>query len=184
METYLKISNINDFIFCPISIYFHNLYGISGFMYQQLPQIEGKQIHKSIENKRYSSRKTILQDMEVFSQKYNICGKIDLYYSELKLLVERKKKIKKIFDGYIFQLYAQYFCMIEMGYQILKMKLYSYDDNRSYIVELPENNNEMFNNFEKIINDINNFEPEKYYPNNSEKCLNCIYEPMCDRALC
>ena len=27
MDDIIKISNINDFIFCPASIYFHNLYG-------------------------------------------------------------------------------------------------------------------------------------------------------------
>lgn len=26
MEDYIKITQLNDFIFCPVSIYFHNLY--------------------------------------------------------------------------------------------------------------------------------------------------------------
>lgn len=35
MENAIKISNLNDYIFCPISIYFHNLYGdMDTIMYQ------------------------------------------------------------------------------------------------------------------------------------------------------
>lgn len=182
MESYIPISILNDFIFCPISIYFHNLYNGEEMLYQDLPQIEGKQAHQTIDNKTYSTKKTVLQGIEVFCHRYNICGKIDIYYLENKALVERKKKIIEIYDGYVFQLYAQYFCMLEMGYEIETLKLYSYDNNKSYFVDLPENNNEMFMKFENLINEMNNFEPKKFVMTNSNKCKNCIYSQLCDRT--
>ena len=82
MEGYITISTLNDFIFCPMSIYFHNLYESNDFMYQDVFQIEGKQVHNSIDNKTYSSRNDILKGLEVYSIQYNICGKIDLYFQK------------------------------------------------------------------------------------------------------
>ena len=36
-----------------------------------------------------------------------------------------------------YQLYAQYFCLTEMGYEVEKLKLYSLDDNKVYEIPLP-----------------------------------------------
>jgi len=42
MEDYLQIANLNDFIFCPRSIYFHNLFGsTSTRLYHRAAQMEG-----------------------------------------------------------------------------------------------------------------------------------------------
>ena len=183
MEAYMPISIINDFIFCPLSIYFHNLFRTDDILFQDLPQIEGKQAHQSIDNSNYSSKKSVLQGIEIYSSRLNICGKIDLYDSEKKTLTERKKKIKTIYDGYIFQLYAQYFAMVEMGYEINALKLYSYDDNKSYPVDLPDEDPEMLKKFEDTIRAINEFDPNNYTPQNKEKCTMCIYNTLCDRTL-
>lgn len=62
MEAYLPISFLNDFIFCPRSIYFHQLHGrVSQKIYQQTPQTRGLAAHKTIENKSYSSSTSVLQ---------------------------------------------------------------------------------------------------------------------------
>jgi hypothetical protein len=50
MEEFILISYLNDFIFCPISIYFHKLYGtLDKTMYQSTYQISGTNVHKSID---------------------------------------------------------------------------------------------------------------------------------------
>jgi CRISPR-associated protein Cas4 len=68
MESYITLSFLNDFIFCPRSIYFHQLYsGLNYELYKQKPQIAGEAAHSNIDNKNYSTRKNILQDIEVFS---------------------------------------------------------------------------------------------------------------------
>lgn len=184
MDYPIIISNLNDFIFCPASIYFHNLYGCSSTIsYQTSSQINGTSAHKAVDNGTYSTKKSMITSLEVYSEKYRLSGKIDLYDGEKKMLIERKRQIKKIYDGYIFQLYAQYFCMTEMGYKIDKLKLYSMIDNKSYVIKLPHEDEIMFKKFEDVINDMNSFRLEEFNQTNREKCKNCIYEPACDRGL-
>ncbi len=184
MDDAIIISNLNDFIFCPASIYFHNLYGSrSTITYQSSAQINGTDAHHSIDSGTYSTRKNIITAMDVYSEKYNLVGKIDIYESDKKILIERKRKIKTIYDGYVFQLYAQYFAMCEMGYEVKKLKFYSMIDNKNYSIKLPDENPEMFSRFEEIILLIKKFSLENFKQINIEKCKNCIYEPACDRGL-
>lgn len=184
MDDCIIISNLNDFIFCPASIYFHNLYGSQDTItYQNAAQINGKSAHEAVDHGTYSGRKNILTALEVYSEKYNLVGKIDIYDADTKTLTERKRQIKTIYDGYIFQIYAQYFAMSEMGYEIRKLRFYSMADNKAYPVKLPGENAEMFQKFEKTINDIKNFDMESFQQDNIEKCKKCIYEPSCDRGL-
>ena len=119
----------------------------------------------------------------MYSEQYGLCGKIDLFYIEKGLLVERKRQIKTIFDGYIFQLFAQCFGLREQGYEVKKMQLYSYIDNKKYDVALPEDNQEMLIKFETLLHDMHTFDMHTFTPNNKGKCENCIYEPACDRSL-
>ncbi|GEM_PF-5445403 len=52
MEFYLKITHINDFLFCPISIYYHELYGnFSSELYHKEAQSAGKTAHEAIDEK-------------------------------------------------------------------------------------------------------------------------------------
>ena len=184
MDDIIIISNLNDFIFCPASIYFHKLYGnLDKNLYQSEYQINGTNAHKAIDNRTYSTRKNILQGIDIFSQKYGIEGKIDTFDINKAELVERKNKIVEIYDGYVFQLYAQYYGLTEMGYEVRKMSLYSMSDNKKYAVKLPKDDLEMKTKFEKLISDIHKFNIENFKQVNKEKCKRCIYEPACDRSL-
>ena len=185
MESYIPISFLNDFIFCPRSIYFHQLYGNTQTrLYQTSDQIDGKTAHITIDQKRYSTRQDVIQSLEIYSQNYHLCGKIDLYFQKQKLLVERKKKIKVIYDGYVLQLYAQYYAMVEMGYEVERLQLYSTDTNKSYPVPLPGQDPDMCLKFEETIKGLNQFNLEKSFVPNPEKCARCIYRNLCDRAAC
>ena len=152
-------------------------------LYQSHYQINGSDAHSSVDVKTYSSKKSVLMGLDVYCEKYRLIGKIDLYDSEKNILRERKKKIKQIYDGYIFQVYAQCFALREMGYEVNKIELYSMDDNKSYSVKLPEEDNEMFVKFERIIKDMRAFDMNNFCQENIEKCKKCIYEPACDRTL-
>ena len=104
MDDIIVISNINDFIFCPVSIYFHNLYGAENkLMFQSEYQLNGTKAHETIDSNRYSTRANIITSLDVYSDIYRIVGKIDIYNSKQKMLIERKKHIAKIYDGYVFQ---------------------------------------------------------------------------------
>lgn len=184
MEEIILISYLNDFIFCPISIYFHKLYGtIDKSIYQTEYQIQGTNAHKTIDNKTYSTKKNILQGINVYSEKYGLQGKIDIFDVEKGILTERKNKITKIYDGYIFQIYAQYFGLTEMRYKVKTLKLYSLSDNKNFNVKKPSEDKEMFAKFEELIKSIQEFDMEKFVQTNEKKCMNCIYEPSCDRSL-
>jgi CRISPR-associated protein Cas4 len=184
MDDAIIFSWLNDFIFCPVSIYFHNLYGNQTTMtYQTEKQINGTAAHKSIDENTYSNRKEIITSMEVYSSKYNVVGKIDMYSAKTQTLTERKRQIKTVYDGYIFQLYAQYFGMLEQGYPVKHLQLHSLTDNKTYKVRLPQEDTVMLHKFEQLILDIKAFDMDSFRQTNAEKCRNCIYEPACDRGL-
>lgn len=116
-EEPILISNLNDFIFCPVSIYFHSLESDEeNLLGQDSFQLNGTAAHEKSGSGKYSSRKNVLQGISVYSGKYNLCGKIDVFDADTGILTERKKLIKVVYDGYVFQLYAQYYALKEMGY--------------------------------------------------------------------
>lgn len=179
MESYIQISKINDFIFCPRSIYFHSVYEqFHQKTYHQTPQLVGKIKHENIDKGEYSTAKRYLQGMAIYSSKYGLAGKIDIYDRKTKALIERKTKVKTIHDGYRYQLYAQLFCMEEMGYQVEKLFVHSLIDNKRYLIPLPSK--EELKHFESIIQQIYSFDVSKFSViDNKKKCNNCIYRPLC-----
>lgn len=50
IDDYIAISTLNDFIFCPYSIYLHNVYmDMDEGLYHATPQTRGKIAHQSID---------------------------------------------------------------------------------------------------------------------------------------
>lgn len=181
MENLLNITELNDFVFCPASIYFHKVYGgVKEILYQERPQIRGKKAHETVDEKHFK-KKGIVTSIDVYSEEFGLIGKIDIYDTVEKKLVERKRKVNTIYDGYIYQIYAQYYCMIEMGYSVEKLEIYSLEDNKSYDIALPENNTTMDDKFRKIIEDFFLFDLQEFIQTNATKCNNCIYRFACDR---
>lgn len=184
MDDAILITELNDFIFCPASIYFHKLYGgMEKMTYQSTDQLNGTAAHVAVDEAKYTTKKNILMGTDVFCEKYNLIGKIDLYDEDHKILRERKKKIIQIYDGYVFQVYAQYFSLIEMGYKVDKIELYSMDDHKAYSINLPEEDIDMYQKFERTIEELRNFNMDLFKQTNELKCKRCIYEPACDRSL-
>ena len=174
MESYIQISKINDFLYCPRSVYLHSIYeNFSDKIFHQSPQIVGRLNHSSIDEGKYSSAKKYLQALPVYSEKYGIAGKIDIYDTEKKHLIERKTRIKKIWPGYIYQLYGQYFCMKGMGYRIDKMFLYSTEDNKKHEIEIPSEKETA--EFEAILEKIKNYNPLSDKEHSCQKCRDSVY---------
>ena len=179
----ILIANLNDFIFCPVSIYYHNLdYETDKMQYQDEYQINGTAAHSKSDSAAYSTRVDMLQGVAVYCEEYNLFGKIDTFDVSTGVLTERKKKIKKIYDGYIFQLYAQYFALTEMGYKVNQLRLYSMDDNTVYRIKLPSEDKDMLGKFQSLIQDIKMFSMNNFIQKNYKKCQKCIYEPLCSYA--
>ena len=182
MESYIPISYLNDFLFCPRSIYFHNLYDqYDKKNYHRSYQTLGNIAHQSIDEKTYSTHKNHIIGIEVYSPTYELMGKIDLYDADKKLLVERKRKIKQIYDGYRYQLYAQYFCLTEMGYSVKRMALHSLIDNQRYSIDIPQA--EETQKFNQLIKRLKKFNFEQEFKANKNKCDHCVYSGLCDKSL-
>ena len=180
MEQLIRISNLNDFIFCPASIYYHGMYEeLDRSVFQEIDQIRGTASHEKVDKSKYSTRKDILQGVDVYSSTYHLVGKIDIFDSSKHTLVERKHKITTIYDGYVFQLYAQYFALTDQGYQVNFLQLYSFTDNKTYPVKLPQDDSEMLQKFESLIQNITDFKLRGFYHENKGKCQRCIYAPLC-----
>jgi len=177
MESYIQISKINDFTYCPASLYLHGIYeGFSQKTYHAKPQTVGTLHHEAVEEKTYATAKRFVIGLEVYSEKYNTMGKIDLYDRETGTLIERKTKIKKIYDGYRYQLYAQYFCMTEMGYPVKKLIARSLEDNKNY--EIPVPGEKETKEFENVLVEMRSFDPKTLLSHRCSKCEMSIYSPL------
>lgn len=159
----------------------HDLYmGFDTKVYQEFYQVRGSLHHEIIENKKYSTEKRYLQAIEVYSEEYNLIGKIDIYDSLEKMLIERKTKIKKIYDGYWYQLYGQYLSLIEQGFEVKKLCLHSLLDNKRYYRSVDDE--KLKDNFEDLMKKINSLTTNELKTQiNTKKCHNCIYNYLCRR---
>ena len=182
MENYILITWLNDFIFCPYSIYLHNIYdNLSNTNYYSTSQTKGRYAHKNIDKGIYSTKKNDLSGIDVINHKYGLVGKIDLFHKDKGSLVERKRQIKTIYDGYKYQLYAQYFCLKEMGYHVKSLKFYSMVDNKSYPIAIPVD--QELEKFERHIYVVKSYNPlDMKFSQNIQKCKYCIYSNLCDKT--
>lgn len=182
MESYIQITQLNDFFFCPRSIYWANLYRqYESAIYDEKNQVEGKLAHETIDNRTYSTAKKWLQGSEIYSEEYRICGKIDLFNTDTGQLVERKNKIEKIYQGYLYQIWAQYICLKEMGYHVKSICLHSLKDNTRYPLDIPTTEN--IAEITSIIHKFHTFRLEDPFEPNKHKCDRCIYRHLCDLSL-
>lgn len=182
MYDYIQISKINDFLFCPHSLYFHGVYeSFDDGHYKARPQIAGRLAHTTVDNKTATGSKTLLQGMEVFSEKYGIIGKIDLFDAQTGELTERKRTIKKIYEGYLFQMWAQKCCLEEMGYAVAKMTLHSLTDNKKYPVVMDDT---QIAQFEYTLQCMRSFHPLRVAKAaHAAQCDNCIYRELCKKTI-
>lgn len=181
MHDYISISALNDFIFCPYSIYLHNVYsGGDEQLVHATPQTQGKAAHAAIDEKTYSSRKDEITALSVFSSELGVIGKIDLYKRKEKSLIERKYQLITIYQGQIYQLWAQYFCMIEMGYQIDHLAFYAIATNKTFPIDIPTEKDkaELIN----FIHQFKQYDPSQEINVNTNKCAHCIYCNLCDKT--
>ena len=182
MMDYIPLSTLNDFIFCPYSIYLHSVYmETDDEVYKAPPQTKGSIAHQGIDSKNGSTRRADILSLSVFSDELGIFGKIDIFKQDRHLLIERKNNLKRIFRGQIYQLWGQYFCMREMGYEVKQLAFYEISTNKMIDVALPSEAEKL-----ELIDFIDRF--KKYIPDstqiipNPNKCTHCIYCNLCDKT--
>ena len=148
-------------------------------IYKASPQINGTNAHEAIDQKVYSHKKNILLALPIISEELGVFGKIDTYKAAERTLIEKKYQLKQIYQGQIYQLWAQYFCMVEMGYEVEKICFYEISTNKTIPIKIPTNNDK--DELIKIIDQFKNFNPESEIKSNNNKCIHCIYCSLCDK---
>ncbi len=71
-DGYIAISTLNDFIFCPYSIYLHNVYvDTDKDVYHAKPQTRGNNAHEKVDIKNVSKSNDMIEasQVNVFSSK-------------------------------------------------------------------------------------------------------------------
>lgn len=182
MIDYISISTLNDFVFCPYSIYLHNVYmEADETVFHATPQTRGRNAHATIDNKTASNRADDVLALPVCSEKYGLMGKIDVYKRKERRLIERKYQLKNIFQGQIYQLWAQMLCLCEMGYEVESLAFYEISTNKTIPVSMPKE--EDLRHFEEFLERFRNFDPATTpFAVNHNKCLHCIYCNLCDKT--
>ena len=97
-------------------------------------------------------------------------------------LIERKNKITKLYDGYFLQIYAQYFCLLEMGFKVKKLSFYSLTDNKKFSVPIP--NKQIIEEFDAFIKKVSNYNINNFTGVSKQKCEKCIYSILCPYSKC
>lgn len=175
MDPYIPISAINDFLYCPKSLYLHSVYSsFETTTYHDTPQTVGTIAHENIENGTYTTSSHILQGLFVMSCRLGIKGKIDVYDAEKHWLIERKYRVKQIYLGFKYQLYAQMYCLEEAGFTVEKLFIQSLSDNKRYEISLPTEDEK--NTFEAVIEAMKSFKPEDVRNHSCSHCQNHIYD--------
>ncbi len=182
MEDYIPLSRLNDFAFCPYSIYLSSVYALADDdLYKASPQLLGKMVHEGADKKTGSTRKVDVFALPVISHDLGITGKIDVYKSDRRLLVERKNNLKTIYRSKLYQIWGQFFCMTEMGYEIEQLAFYEVSTNKMTYLDLPgDAEREELRSVVCQMKAYNILEtPIDVNPN---KCTHCIYCNLCDKT--
>ena len=88
MDEAIFISNLNDFIFCPASIYFHNLYGEQdSFSYQNTDRIQYSVFE--IDNSRRMLDNIICDIESKYSKKFDETNSVYIFILSAKCEVKR-----------------------------------------------------------------------------------------------
>ncbi len=179
MADYLiNITSLNDFLFCPYSIYLHNAFmDTDGDVFVALPQIRGKHAHKAVDSRTFSKDADDIQSLKVFSEDLGLVGVIDLYRKREKHLVEFKHKVSGIFLGQKLQLWAQYFCLTEMGYDVEKISVFEKSTGIYHEVKIPDDADR--SELMSLIEKFRSFDLSQNFDINPNKCAHCIYCSLC-----
>lgn len=182
MTDYIALSTLNDFIFCPYSIYMHSVYRESDEeIYKATPQTKGTIAHRGVDSKNGSTRRADIMSLPVYCDELGISGKIDVYKQDRRMLIERKNNLKQIFRGQIYQLWGQYFCMKEMGYDVERLAFYEISTNKMIDVDMPGEAGKR--ELESFIERFKHYNPAtSAFKINPNKCAHCIYCNLCDKT--
>lgn len=178
MDGLVSFSQLNDFLFCPYSLYLHTLYNnFKSSIYHDVAQTDGTAAHVTVDQSTYK-RSGWQTGIWLCSPTYKVYGRCDLYNPTTGELVERKRTIHKLYTGHYMQVWAQAVCLQEMEHPVRKIYLHSITDNTRYFVKLP--NQTIKNQLKELVLQISRYTPpNETFSQLPAKCRQCIYAALC-----
>ena len=182
MDTLINITSLSGFLFCPYSIYLENVFSdMDDDVYVAVPQVRGKAAHKKIDTRKLSTDKDDVQSLKVWSEELGLVGVIDLYRKAEEHLVEFKYRVgETLFLRQKVQLWAQCYCLREMGYDVKRISVYETSTGTFHSVPLP--NDEDRKVLEDLIMRFRNYDFASPCVVNPKKCTHCVYCSLCHFA--
>ena len=178
MDGLIPISNLNDFLFCPYSIYLHGIYqGAEEQAVKATVQNEGTRAHKEKEKTAEGAK---LVSLPVLSEKLGVFGIIDKYDPASGILTEYKNHLDRVFEGQIIQLQCQALCLSEMGYHVTELRLF--DIFKGTAVDIGFPNGKDRRRITELIEEYRGWSPEREIQVNPAKCRKCIYCALCEKS--
>ena len=109
MENPIIISNLNDFIFCPASIYFHNIYGQQDRrLYQSEKQLNGTKVPETVDEAK--NNRNVLHAMDVY------CGVLHtMFYMRKSLVCDVMEPFRAIVDEQVKKSLFNFYCCRSNG---------------------------------------------------------------------
>lgn len=147
--------------------------------YHAVPQTMGRIAHRTVDEKKTTNGMGDLVSVSVCSDEFRIFGKIDLYRYSTKTLIERKYRLKSIFRGQIYQLWAQFYCLREMGITVEKLAFYEISTNKMISIPLPSADDRT--EFINFLSKVRSYNPSSDISVNVNKCRHCVYCNLCDK---
>jgi CRISPR-associated protein Cas4 len=144
--------------------------------YHEAPQVRGNELHAAVDKRRYSNRKEILQGMSIYSEELQIQGKLDTFDTKTGELIERKSHLATMYPGYYMQLYAEYFCLVEMGYKPKRLAFYSMKDNKKYPAKPPGEPEKQ--QLRDVVQQMQTYTPKMLMAHHCPNCDTNIYSPL------
>lgn len=150
-------------------------------MYHATPQTRGKAVHETVDKKTASHRADNILSLPVYSEEYGLMGKIDVYKRKENKLIERKYQLKNIYQGQVYQLWAQMLCLREMGYDVETLAFYETSTNKMIPVAMPTESDLL--QFKGFLRRFRTFNPDNTpFTINHNKCIHCVYCNLCDKT--
>lgn len=178
MPEYIPISRLNDFLFCPYSIYLHQVYGTADEeVCKAEPQKAGVFEHGKILDGQETGT---FRNLPVFSDEYGIAGVIDEYDPGKKTLTEYKNNLPTVFPGQKMQLWGQYICLTGNGLEVQSIRFVEISTGKEY--PIPPPGTDELKNLRKLIDRIRQYDPSYQIETNPNKCQKCIYCPLCEKT--
>ena len=176
----LPISNLNDFLFCPYSIYLHSVYkGTEEEVCKAAMQKEGSYAHRKKEDDD-AHKKGVVTSLPVISEKLGIYGVTDAFDIENGILTEYKNRLTAVYPGQRIQIQAQCLCLKEMGYRVSEIRLTEISTGKILPVDLPDI--DTVKEIECLIRRIKQYNPDNDIEVNPNKCRKCIYCSLCEKS--